>query len=157
MPKGKPLIDVDATLNDHKMLRARVADLSSYLERPRPPIGEKGYHTWASDLTGRLVKLHDLLFRHFREEERSRLFEELAEQHPNHADTLEGLKADHGTLLNTLRELTAASMTYSEGKDPGDGRLRRRVSEFLETAGSHERRETRLIQKLHLRDIGRGS
>lgn len=157
MPRGRIKIEVETALEDHKVLKERVGELSRFVEQPRPPLGEKGSHTWAAGLTERLVGLHDLLFRHFRHEEQSRIFEELAEQHPNHAAGLESLKSDHGKMLTALRDLTSASLTYSEGTAPGDPRLRRRVEEFLRQAGEHERRETELFQDLHLTDIGRGS
>lgn len=156
MPKGDITENADQALREHLDLKGQVEALNAYLDEPRPDLGEKGYHSWAAGLSGRLVKLHDLLFRHFRHEEESRLFDELAERHPNSAGKLDSLKSDHGAFLTELRELTEASLLYSEGKEPPDPRLRRRVSAFLERAGSHEREETKLIRNLLGRDLGGG-
>lgn len=141
-------------LEEHHELRGMVAALEDFLEMPRPEIGQKGYHTWASELSGRLVALHDRLFRHFRSEEEGGLMEELSDLNPRASTRIRLLEGEHGQILEGLRETMSASMRYSEGKEPADPRLRQRVRRILEQTAEHERIETDLIQELLYSDLG---
>lgn len=141
-------------LEEHQELRASVADLEDFLEKPRPRIGQKGYHSWASNLSTRLVGLHDMLFRHFRSEEEGGLMEELSAMHPRAAAKIESLEGEHGQILEGIRDVMSACLRYSEGKEPADPRLRMRVKKVLEQTAEHERVETELIQELLYSDLG---
>lgn len=141
-------------LEEHQELRAQVADLEEFLAQPRPRIGQKGYHTWGTSLSVRLVALHDKLFRHFRSEEEGGLMEELSALHPRAAAKIEALGGEHGQILEGIRNVMSASLRYSEGKEPADPRLRMRVRRVLEQTAEHERVETEMIQELLYSDLG---
>jgi hemerythrin-like domain-containing protein len=143
-------------LAEHEELRGVVAGLEGFLENPRPEIGQRGYHTWASELATRLVSLHDKLFRHFRSEEQGGLFEELAKMHPRASAKITSLGGEHGVILEGIRDVMSAALRYSEGKEPADPRLRQRVKKVLEMTSNHESVETELIHDLVYSDLGVG-
>jgi hypothetical protein len=57
---------VEKVLEQHRQLRSQVETIEEFLAVPRPLAGEKGSHTWAVELSRRLLALHDDLFQHFR-------------------------------------------------------------------------------------------
>jgi hypothetical protein len=152
--ESHPRSVTDVVLEDHRLLRQMLDDFEAFLARPRPPIGEKGYHTWGSELAQRLVTLHDRLFRHFRREEEGGLFEELRMQHPRATPRLDRCLGEHPTILRSLRELMDEALGYSQGDEPVDPRLRRRVGAVLRQLERHEEYETDLFQRLSMRDLG---
>lgn len=141
-------------LEEHEHLRELIAELKSFLEKPRPKVGEKGAHTWSSDLSQRLVTLHDELFRHFRFEEQGGMVEELSVAHPRFSDRIEEVVSEHPQMLKAVRTIMVDALAYSEGEKPEDPQLRRRVLAVLEQLHEHERKETDLIQRAEYRDTG---
>jgi len=147
---------IEKVLEEHRQLNAMVADLRLFLEEPRPEAGQKGAHVWSTELTRRLVRLHDALFRHFREEEEGGMMEELTEAHPRATGAVESLVHDHEEILRDLRHCTAGAMQYSEGTGPTDAAPRRRLVQILDCLHKHEVAETDLIQRLEYEEIGPG-
>jgi hemerythrin-like domain-containing protein len=145
---------IEEVLDEHKRLREMLGELKEFLALPRPAAGEPGSHTWASDLSVRLVKLHGELFRHFRFEESAGLVEDVAERHPRAHPRLQAVIRQHPVILNELKSIMADCLTYSEGELPEDPRLRHRVGLLLDTLHHHEREETDLFQRLEYRDHG---
>lgn len=141
-------------LAEHEHLRELIADLKTFLEAPRPKIGEKGSHTWSSELSQRLVTLHDELFRHFRFEDEGGMVEELSVAHPRFADRINEVVAEHPQMLKAVRGIMVDALSYSEGEKPEDPQLRRRVLAVLDQLAEHERKETDLIQRAEYRDTG---
>ena len=47
--------------DEHDEIRDHIQSIREFLERDRPEIGGEGYHHWAADLSGSLVKLHEQL------------------------------------------------------------------------------------------------
>lgn len=141
-------------LEEHRHLRRIIADLKSFLAAPRPEVGQKGAHTWSSELSQRLVKLHDELFRHFRFEEEGGMVEELSVAHPRFADRLDEIVSEHKQMLSAIRAIMADALAYSQEDPPDDPRLRRRIFAVLDEHDQHERKETDLIQRAEYRDTG---
>jgi hypothetical protein len=154
MPEVKTDQWVAQVLDEHRHLREVIAELKSFLEAPRPEIGVKGAHTWSSELSQRLVKLHDELFRHFRFEENSGMVEDLSIAHPRFADRIDKVVAEHPQMLKAVRAIMTDALCYSEGECPEDPELRRRILAVLEQLHEHERQETDLIQRAEYRDTG---
>jgi len=154
MPEQNNRSSLRDALQEHQDLREIVSQLESFLDLPRPEIGQTGYHTWATDLAGRLVALHDKLFRHFRSEEEGGLLEDLARMNSSAVGKIDKLGSEHGQILEGLRNVMSAALRYSEGKEPEDPRLRQRVRNVLEQTGNHERVETDLIQEIVYSDLG---
>jgi len=147
---------IEQVLEEHRQLNAMVADLRQFLEAPRPDVGQKGAHVWSTELTGHLVRLHDALFRHFRKEEEGGMMEELTEAHPRATGAVESLVHDHEEILRDMRRCSTAAMEYSDGVEPADAALRRRITAILDCLHRHEVEETDLIQRLEYEMIGAG-
>jgi cobalamin biosynthesis Mg chelatase CobN len=154
MPEVKTDQWVAQVLDEHRHLREVIAELKSFLEAPRPEIGVKGAHTWSSELSQRLVKLHDELFRHFRFEENSGMVEDLSIAHPRFADRIDKVVSEHPQMLKAVRTIMTDALSYSEGEKPEDPQLRRRILAVLDQLAEHERQETDLIQRAEYRDTG---
>lgn len=145
---------MEQVLAEHRYLREAVDETQEFLDSPRPSVGEKGSHTWAVELSQRLVHLHDELFRHFRFEEQAGVIEDLTVHHPEAARELSIVLGEHPEMLREIRQITSDVLAYSDGEKPENPRLRRRVGTLLETLRKHEHHETHLIQRLEYRDIG---
>lgn len=145
---------VDRVLQEHRDLRQLITELRSFLDVPRPSLGESGFHTWAAGLSERLVKLHNELFRHFRFEEQGGMLEDLEREHPRAKRAVHDVLAEHPRMLRAARRLVADTLRYAEGREPEDRKLRRRVTRLLNQLTEHERAENDLILSLELDDIG---
>lgn len=156
MAKAQLRTSFEQILEDHEQLREMNADLRAFLDEERPEIGERGFHSWAAELSQRLVLLHDKIFRHFRAEDQEGLMDDLALRHPRAAACIDMLNNEHDEILVNLRNLMSATLRYSEGKSPRDPRLRKRMLALLDQLSEHERTETDLILNVEYNDLGGG-
>ena len=154
MTEGDSKKNVELTLEDHRQLREMLQDLRDYLKGPRPDIESEDCHSWATRLCLHFLHLHERLVRHFRLEEESGIFDDLAEQFPHASNQLDALIGDHSGILDTIRGITDATMGYSAGKEPDDSRIRRRSHALIDRLTSHEEAETDLMQRLLYEDYG---
>ncbi len=145
---------VERVLQEHRDLARMLTELRGFLEIPRPSLGEYGFHTWAADLSERLVRLHAELFRHFRYEEQGGMLEDLDREHPRARRAIRDVLAEHPRMLRAARLLVSDSLKYAEGRAPEDEQLRRRVLRLLNRLSEHERAENDLILSLELDDLG---
>ena len=149
--------DARKVLNEHAQLRALLKEIGGYLDKPRPEVGEPGSHRWAAAMSQMLTKLHHKLYLHFRTEERSGIFDEIRSQHPWAEGKVDEMKAQHPAILKELLDLIQAFLAYSQGEEPNDPRLRKRLEKALLLLTHHEESETDLIQCLHGLDLGDSS
>lgn len=156
MPNISTPSRLDQVLEEHRELRALIAALREFLDRPRPEAGAEGSHTWSATLSRRLIDLHDKLFRHFRYEEEGGVVEELTAAHPGAVDRIHAILGEHPEMLREARRITDDVLRYSEGRRLEDARLRTRLNQLLDQLESHERAETDLLQRLEYRDFGVG-
>lgn len=145
---------VEAVMEQHRQLRSEVEQVESFLAAPRPVAGEKGSHVWAVKLSQRLLALHDELFQHFRFEEEVDVKEEILAMHPEVTRSLEEVFLEHPAMLRELRHIVSDALSYSEGINPEDPQLRRRIARLLEKFHQHEQEENRLFQRMEYRDVG---
>jgi DNA-binding FadR family transcriptional regulator len=143
-------------LVEHRELRGMAEDLRAFCELPRPDVEAEEAITWASELSQRLVRFHDRIYRHFHEEESSGFLEEFRQAYPNFSRSVEALENDHETVLRELRAVLDAAMLYAENKAPDRPNLRQQTLAILERFEQHEHEETDLIQRLISEDIGVG-
>jgi hypothetical protein len=143
-------------LEDHRELRAVLGSTREFLMNPRPDPGEMGFHRWATAMSKQLVEFYDGLFRHFREEERSGVFEDLVRRYPRSASRVDRLQKQHSCLLADLRDLMNEVMEYAAGIAPDNPRLRRKLEDLLDRVEGHEQGETDLMQRMLYNDIGEG-
>jgi hypothetical protein len=140
----------------HGELKVQIRELNTYLEYPRPDVEDTSAHTWATDLTGRLVEFQNSLFHHFRGEERSGLMEEMIQRFPQALPAITTLRTEHGRILQDLNSILSAAMTYSQGQMPENPHIRRWTSSLLDRLSHHENEETELMQGLIYQDLGQG-
>ena len=145
---------VESVLEQHRHLQAVVADLEIFLDEPRPRTGVKGSHSWAVELSQRLLSLHDEFFRHFRFEEETDAMAEMLESHPEAAFKLKEVLDEHPEMLSQLRRIVSDVLSYSEGVRPEDPKIRRRLNDLLGAFRRHEEEENHLFQRLEYRDLG---
>ena len=143
-------------LDEHRELEEKILELRSTLRKPRPELGTAGSHVWASEVSRKLVDLHDQLCRHFRYEEESGMMEDLMKRHPRASGQVDELRAEHSEMLAESRELVALLMAYSEDSKSAGVGLRRRLGALLDLLGQHERHENSLIMDLAYSDLGLG-
>jgi len=156
MPEVMSRTWAQQVLDEHRELRQKKDRLREYLEEPRPAAGTTGAHTWAAGLARQLVAFHDELFRHFRFEDEGGMVEEIKTRHPRVTGDIERLVGEHPELLGEVRKLMNEVLTYSEGHEPEDPSLRRRVKVLLNRIERHECEETCMIHDLELQDLGLG-
>jgi iron-sulfur cluster repair protein YtfE (RIC family) len=145
---------VEKVLEQHRQLRSQVETIEEFLAVPRPLAGEKGSHTWAVELSRRLLALHDDLFQHFRFEEEVEARQNSFEEHPEAAGKLEEIICEHPAMLRELRDIVSDVLSYSEGINPEDPQLRRRIARLITRFHQHEEMENHLIQRMEYRDVG---
>jgi len=156
MPDVRRPASFQQILDEHEEISGLVSDLRGFLEEGRPDVGTEGYHRWAAELSGSLVKLHDQLFRHFRYEASVGLLDKLEERHPGASREISVLRSDHDEILSGVRELMTDTLRYSEGAEIDDPHLRARLTGVLDQLGEHESTETDLVQRLEYTDLGTG-
>lgn len=143
----KKTFSFERILDEHRELLELVHELQNYLEEPRPRPGSRSAMTWATGLSEKLLRLHDQLVAHFREEEDSGALEELRRRHPQAVDDIALLQTEHEDVLQELRSNLETCMIYAQGKPVENPHLRRRVLDVLHKLRSHERRESDLIAR----------
>lgn len=147
---------IQQVLEEHRQLEAAIAALRSFLEQPRPEIGDEGAHEWSARLSRDLVDLHHLLVRHFRYEEDGGMMKDLSRKHPRANRWVEDLVGEHGVLLQEIRAIIEKVMAYDEGRPPDDPAIRRRLSDLFDRLHKHDQTETALIQRLEYEELGSG-
>jgi hypothetical protein len=146
--------DVRTILEQHRTMRAAVKELRDFLRSPRPAVKAATSHPWARAMAGKVMRLHDLVFRHFRVEEQAGFVEDLSTKHPQSIRSYRALWRDHDRILADLRAILGAAMVYSEGKLPDNPQLRRWTLSVLDHLAQHEYQETELLQSVVYRDTG---
>jgi len=146
----------EQVLDEHRELRASVAELRRFLEKPRPPVSSPQAHSWAGGLADRLVAFHDKASKHFRAEERSGYLDRLATARPGAARMAAQLLTEHDRILADLRSVLEASMVYARNKEPECANLRRWTATVLDRFEQHEHDENDLTQDLLCADYGVG-
>ncbi len=79
-----------------------------------------------------------------------------AELQPHIADRSESLKGEHGRILRELKDLYAATLLHSGPAAPQGPDLRKWVLDVLSHLARHEEKETELIQRAYLEELGTG-
>lgn len=147
---------VEQMLAEHAKLRSTLDEVRGFLAEPRPEPSTKGSHTWATEMSQHLVKLHDQLYRHFRAEEQEGMMRDLATRYPRAWRRVEVMLGEHAVILSEMRQLMSSAMEYGEGIRPENARLRKRLTSVLERLSAHEEGETELMQRMLYNDIGVG-
>ncbi len=143
-------------LEEHRELEASIAALRTFLEQPRPDIGDDEARDWSAQLSKELVELHHLLVRNFSYEEDGGMMTDLSKKHPRADRWVDDLVDEHRELLHEIRSITEAVMFYEEGRQPENPAIRRRLNELFDRLHQHDQSETELIQRLEYEELGSG-
>ena len=143
---------LESVVQQHKVLRERLKVLRDYIAGPEPP--EDDMHDWAATLAEKILELHDLVYRHFRDEETSGTLDDLVDRFPRASRAIRALAGEHQRILANLRAVLSAAMVYAENKGSPRKNIRQWVASVLDQLEIHESQETELIQRLQYEDIG---
>jgi hypothetical protein len=143
----------DETLEQHRAIRRAVQDLTDLLGKYRVGMDAGTWRVWMASFSGRLFGLRERLLRHFHEEEASGLYEALSERFPSVALRTLVVRDEHKTILDELQGLLA-SLRVLQPTFPLEPKLLDRAREVLYQVVCHERRESDLIARAYLEDLG---
>lgn len=144
----------DKVVAEHHMLRRMMSELRASLENPTPGAPDQTEHAWADALAERLLKLHDELVLHFREEEDSGFFDSLTTEFPHLAHRLDQLEGEHAWMLGEAREIVTSCMSFAESGSGIGQELADRTLQLLARLEAHEQSENELIQRAYAVDLG---
>jgi hypothetical protein len=126
-----------AVVDEHRMLRALLAQVEEAFERPLPRAA-----SGPDVVAARLDTLRGPLGAHFEEEERARLFEEIEELAPEQAPVCARLRDEHARLIHRLDSLREASPEARRAPA-----WLREVRALLADLARHEAHETDLLSR----------
>lgn len=140
---------------EHLELRRRVARLQQHMDGLGGVQSDtEALRHWASGVAEDLVRLHEELVVHFREEEASGFFEELELEFPEHARELEGLRGEHVDLLAAGRRIVSEFLELAESGAGSPIELVGNARQMLDRLLRHEQGETTLMQRSYTEDLG---
>jgi hypothetical protein len=143
----------DATLEEHHGIRHAVQELTDLLSRYRVGMDEKIWRGWMSGFSGKLKGLQARLLEHFEEEEQSGLYETLSEKLPNIAPRTRVVREEHRAIAEEIAGLLA-SLDVLQPTFPLEPKLLDRAREVLYQIVCHERKESDLIARAYLEELG---
>jgi len=143
----------DATLEEHRGIRHDVQELTDLLSRYRVGMEDKVWREWMSGFSGKLEGLHARLVEHFEEEEQSGLYEVLGEKLPNLVPRTRVVREEHRTIADEIAGIRA-SLDVLQPTFPLEPQLLDRAREVLYRIVCHERKESDLIARAFLEDLG---
>jgi hypothetical protein len=138
---------------DHRRLRAALAQLLAVLEEPVP---EGNFLAWKLEFLARLRSFQHNLLVHFDLEEEGGFMDTVVRAAPQYARQVDRLLEEHAEIVKDLER----SIELFKGADsPTSSRLlrvRERVRELVSTHEAHEAVENELIQNVYNQDLGSG-
>src|SRR5262245_60019939 len=148
-----PCTPFDETLDEHRAIRRAVQDLKELLGEYHVGMEPDVWRHWMAGFSGKLFGLRERLLRHFLEEERSGLYQALSERLPNLVTRTDVVREEHGRILEELAGILA-SLTVFQPTFPLEPKLLDRTREVLYRIVVHERKESDLIARAYLEDLG---
>ena len=139
---------------EHDRLRDSIASMRTFLDKPRPAVGDPASPGWACELSDALIMFHDEVSHHFREEEASGFLADLERVYPQALHRIDLLRREHDRILAEIREALGATHAYAAGRSPENPALRRWILSILDRLAKHEQDEGKLLQKLLYTDFG---
>src|SRR5262245_1215127 len=148
-----PRTPFDETLDEHRAIRRAVQDLTDLLGEYHIGMEPELWRRWMAGFSGKLFGLRERLLGHFLEEERSGLYQALSERIPNLVTRTHSVREEHGKILEELAGILA-SLTVFQPTFPLEPKLLDRTREVLYRIVVHERKESDLIARAYLEDLG---
>jgi len=147
---------LERVVEQHRQLRRFAASLREFVGGRGPDPGLRETPEWVSALGKKLMRLHEFLSRHFREEEESGMFEDLSMHHPHHCRQIHALRNEHTAILRDTRALLNAALDYSEEHPLPDRDLREWTNAVVAQFERHEQEENDFIQRIYDEELGCG-
>lgn len=143
----------DETLDEHRAIRRTVQELTDLLGEYHIGMEAAVWRRWMSGFSGKVFGLRERLLAHFLEEERSGLYQALSERLPNLVTRTHVVREEHGQILQELAGILT-SLTVFQPTFPMEPKLLDRTREVLYRIVCHERKESDLIARAYLEDLG---
>ena len=141
------------TLEEHQGIRQDVQVLTDLLGEYRVGMETGAWRQWMRAFSKKLSSLHDRLLDHFMEEEQSGLYEALGEKLPNLVPRTRVVRDEHKTIVRELAGVLA-SLDVLQPTFPLEPKLLDRAREILYRIVCHERKESDLIARAYLEELG---
>ena len=143
----------DDTLEEHHGIRTDVQELTDLLSVYRVGMETDAWREWMAGFKGKLGRLHARLLEHFEEEEQSGLYETLGEKLPNLVPRTRVVREEHATIAREVAGILA-SLDVLQPTFPLEPKLLDRSREVLYRIVCHERKESDLIARAYLEELG---
>jgi hypothetical protein len=143
----------DATLQEHHGIRQDVQALTDLLGEYRVGMETGAWRKWMREFSHKLSALHERLREHFEEEEQSGLYEALGEKLPNLVPRTRVVREEHTTIVKELAGILA-TIDVLQPTFPLETKLLDRAREVLYRIVCHERKESDLIARAYLEELG---
>ena len=144
----------DETLEEHREIRRNVQELKDLLSEYRVGMEPGVWRAWNAGFSGKLLGLHERLLGHFRGEEKSGLYEALDERLPKIAHRTQAVRAEHQEILGELSGIVE-SLAVLQSTFPMEPKVLDRAREVLLQIVRHEQKESDLIARAYLEDLGK--
>ena len=155
MAIAKPATPFSQTEQEHRELRALTKEIRQSLKETPAEAGKEQMRNWGR-VSDRILDLRDRLVLHFDQEERAGLTELFDEMQPHIADRSETLRGEHSGLLREMKALYVAMLLHAGGAGAPGTDLRKWTLDVLNHLARHEEKETGLIQRAYLEELGTG-
>lgn len=143
----------DATVEEHRGIRHDVHELTDLLGEYRVGMESQAWRVWMTGFSGKLSRLHERLLDHFMEEEQSGLYEALGERLPNVVPRTRVVREEHQTIVKELAGILA-TIDVLQPTFPLEPKVLDRTREVLYRIVCHERKESDLITRAYLEELG---
>jgi len=142
-----------ATIEEHHGIRQDVQSLTDLLGGYRVGMETGAWRTWMREFSRKLKALHERLLEHFEEEEQSGLYEALGEKLPNLVPRTRVVREEHATIVKEIAGILA-SIDVLQPTFPLEPKILDRAREILYRIVCHERKESDLIARAYLEELG---
>jgi len=142
---------VDEALGEHRECMQVVSEVEDCLERRLDRGGQ-----WVGEVLAVLPRLAASLRAHFEAEQGGALFRKVPLTHPQYADRLQRLEAEHDQILKRIDEVVGKAEGVASEKLYEVRELNAQVQMLVATIRRHEAEETEILMGAHWEEIGTG-
>jgi len=142
---------VDEALGEHRECMQVVSEVEDCLERHLDRGGQ-----WVDEVLAVLPRLAASLREHFEAEQEGALFRKVPLTHPQYADRLQRLEAEHDQILKRIDKVIGKAEGVDREKMYEVRELNAQVQMVVATIRRHEAEETEILMGAHWEEIGTG-
>jgi hypothetical protein len=142
---------VDEALGEHRECMQVVSEVEACLECHLDRGGQ-----WVGEVLDVLPRLAASLREHFEAEQEGALFRKVPLTHPQYADRLQRLEAEHDQILKRIDKVIGKAEGVDREKMYEVRELNAQVQMVVATIRRHEAEETEILMGAHWEEIGTG-